>query len=72
MFYQLILKKLQQKSLKTKVRKMLMYLGNRNTNLVSLEGWGEEPCTLHVGEKEEAIIFQMVFPSRLEEKAGLK
>lgn len=69
MFYQLILKKLQQKSLKTKVRKMLMYLGNRNTNLVSLEGRGGRALhitrgvtvgnhrELTVGEKEEATIF---------------
>lgn len=46
-FYQFMLKKIQQKSLKTIVSKMLMYLGNRNTNLISLEE-GKEPCTLHM------------------------
>lgn len=35
------LQKPQKKSLKTKVRKMLQYLGNRNTCLVSLEGQGK-------------------------------
>lgn len=45
MFYEFILKKLQQKSKTTKVKKTLMYSGNRNTYLVFLEG-GKESCTL--------------------------
>lgn len=67
MFYEFILKKLQQKCKTNKVKEMLMYSGKRNTYLVFLEG-GKESCTLHmvslcnhreltVAEKKRAINF---------------